>query len=240
MSCPCCNSGNILYAPARLAPFVANRLYHREDVGCWSMQCRDCGMLFSSVRFTDAQVNRLYAGYRDEKYNAERMRYEPEYMTRLEPMRHGYLPEIEAFLSPHLYPPFDILDWGGGDGSNTPFKEVTPEIYDVATQPHRPHGKYDLVVCSNLLEHAPYPLDLLEAIKPHIGEILYLEIPMGKMTPDDYLHKTEWHEHINFFTEASISELLKRAGLRIIDIHTHDLAGTKYYTHLLMLICKPT
>lgn len=239
MTCPCCDSNRITSSPARLAPFVSQRVNGRDYTGCWSLQCQDCGVLFSSVRFTDEQARRLYAGYRDAKYTAEREKYEPGYTN---PPAHDYISEVELFLDPHLGTPVDILDWGGGDGNNTPFRRLNTwaliDIYDISAHPVKPYGKYNLVVCSNLLEHVPWPLATLEEIEPHMGDILYLEIPMGAVDDNSYKTKTEWHEHINFFTLKSLEMLLRRAGLNVVDFRRHDLTGTKYYDHLLMIACK--
>ena len=238
MNCICCDSANAKKSPATLAPFVSMRVYGRAHA-CYSVQCQDCGALFSDTRFNDEQARKLYAGYRDAQYMAERMKYEPGYSN---PPAHNYVAEIEVLLELYLIYPHtlfsNILDWGGGDGSNTPFRKFGRAIYDIATQPNKPIGKYELVVCSNLLEHVAYPVETLEEIKPHIGHILYLEIPMGPVTDRAYLDKTEWHEHITFFTEKSVEMLLRRAGLDVVGYRKHELTGAKYYTHLLMLACK--
>ena len=234
MNCICCGSSGLNKSPATIAPFVARRVFGRELRTCHSMQCQYCGTLFSDVRYSNDQLRKLYTGYRGAEYTTQRQRYEPDYAN---PPAHDYNDEIDKFLRPHIpYQP-TILDWGGDDGSNTPFQEYPHDIYDINTHPVKPDWKYDLVVCSNLLEHVPYPAQTLEEIKPFVGKTLYLEIPMGPMSDTDYITKAEWHEHINFFTEQSLFILLCRANLCMTDWIRHPV-NAKYYTYLLMLTCE--
>jgi 2-polyprenyl-3-methyl-5-hydroxy-6-metoxy-1,4-benzoquinol methylase len=67
-------------------------------------------------------------------------------------------------------------------------------------------SKFDVIVCSNVLEHVPSPLKVLRKISKCMNEtgILYIEIPYEKIMKDFSgidLAKTKrhWHEHINFF-----------------------------------------
>lgn len=222
-------------SPAALAPFVSIRVYGRELHTCHSVQCQDCGALFSDTRFNDGQARKLYAGYRDAQYTAERVKYELGYTN---PSPHDYIPEVEAFLRGYLPPSGYVLDWGGGDGDNTPFKDHFPAIYDINTAPYFAPGQFDLIICSNLLEHVAYPVKTLEEMKSHTCGIIYLEIPMGPVTDYAYLDKRQWHEHITFFTEKSTEMMLRRARLRVVDYKRHHLAGMKYYTYLFMIACE--
>jgi hypothetical protein len=53
--------------------------------------------------------------------------------------------------------------------------------------------------------------------------LLYLEVPHEALVRehpgslDLASRKHHWHEHINFFTEASVLALIERAGLRLLD-----------------------
>jgi len=81
------------------------------------------------------------------------------------------------------------------------------------------------VVCMQVLEHVAEPLALLQEILPAMGPatLLYLEVPHEALVrqhppgTDLAPHKRHWHEHINFFTPASLHQLARRAGLRVLD-----------------------
>ncbi|NQW44872.1 MAG: hypothetical protein HQ462_05640, partial [Deltaproteobacteria bacterium] len=139
---------------------------------CKSLYCSDCEFLFLDIRFCDSELSRLYDDYRGEQYNTLRESYEPEYTLRNDNLNAGieYIKDIESFLEPHLKFPLTILDWGGDTGKNTPFKNRNEmfDIYDISnkevikgakiiSKKEAFSKKYKLIVCSNVLEHIPYP-----------------------------------------------------------------------------------
>ena len=98
------------------------------------------------------------------------------------------------------------------DGAKKITKEVATDNY------------YDLIVCSNVLEHTPFPADIVLSIKDMMrpGTVLYVEIPLEDIvrtcdSKDSLRSKKHWHEHINFYSEGSIRALLHNAGLSVID-----------------------
>lgn len=207
---------------------------------CNSLQCQDCGALFLDYRFTDEQMAALYHNYRDSLYNAQRIRYEPGYASVVEyyEQRADYLAEVEAWLAPHLPPAPAVLDWGGDTGINSLFLKQNRllHIHDISGVELVPGAqrigseqlgreRYDLVACSEVLEHVSFPQDLirqmLPAMSPHT--LLYIEVPhevLVRQNPDSLglaPLKRHWHEHINFYTETALRRLLERLGLQVVD-----------------------
>lgn len=209
---------------------------------CNSLQCQECGGLFLDYRFTDEQMSALYLGYRDERYNAEREYFEPGYIQSANCFeeRAEYISEVEVWLAPHLPERPAVLDWGGATGINTPFRGRggLHHVYDISgaelvaeaqrADPDR-FGlqQYDLVVCSQVLEHVPVPLELIAQIVPVLARntLFYLEVPheaLMREHPDSLQLaplKRHWHEHINFFSEGSLHRLIERVGLEVLDSH---------------------
>lgn len=205
---------------------------------CNSLLCCRCGLLFLDIRFSDLEMERLYKNYRDEVYVTLRERYEPGYRLRNEDLLQGinYLNDIEDFLKPHLPQSLRILDWGGDTGVNTPFKDDDANeihIYDISGI--ETNGKfrkvskdtassftYDLIVCSNVLEHVSFPSQVLSEIKELMSQttILYIEVPLEKHVKDFQdgksllERKKHWHEHINFFTQTSLFTLVSNMGFK--------------------------
>lgn len=240
-------------------PFVAYRVFGHEPCDilpewglrdlrpgtaytlCNSLQCRECGLLFLDYRFTDTQMAALYAGYRDARYTRERDRFEPGYAATAAlgfEKRSAYIADVERWLAPHLPERPAVLDWGGGNGLNSPFlgRADILHVLDISAvacvegaESARPEkfGRqhYDLLACSEVLEHVPYPLELLNAMLPAAGKetLLYLEVPheaLMREFPDNrelVSRKRHWHEHINFFNLDALVCLLERVGLRYID-----------------------
>jgi hypothetical protein len=195
------------------------------------------------VRFDDEEMATLYTGYRDEAYVTLREQLEPNYRAlndELEGKPVPYLGDLEEWLLKSIPRPRRILDWGGGNGVNTPFKDADIDILDMAEKPlvcgkrvEQPKGPYDLIVCSNVLEHVSYPAEFLGLIKTHMQSdtVLFLEIPKENR------EQLVWHEHINRFTDESIRRLLDNCGLDVIEYKLFP-PPRHGYEAIIMVTCK--
>lgn len=205
---------------------------------CNSLHCARCELLFLDLRFADEEMGRLYQDYRGESYTRQRDALEPGYAERNKALLQGggYRDQVEAFLAPLLGEPRRVLDWGGDSGINTPFagRLEAHHVFDISARPlidgaqrvdeASLHAEgYDLVVLSQVLEHVPEPLRLLEQVVPVLraDSLLYIEVPfeglMRKIAAGEahWRQKRHWHEHVNFFSESSLRSLLARAGLEV-------------------------
>jgi len=244
------------YSPAIIMPFVAHRALGYAPVAitpewglrdvplglcqtrCNTAHCPRCGGLFMDLRFGEPEMAALYHDYRGPAYTALRESYEPGYRQRNEELgRLAHNVAIENFLANKLPESPQILDWGGDDGRNTPFRQSASccHIVDISGKATLPGtlaitpaealvNDYDLVVLSHVLEHLPAPLLLLEEIAPLIrrGAKLYIEVPYEKLMQElarneaatqPWTSKRHWHEHINFYSKAALSALVTRTGL---------------------------
>ncbi|MER1939718.1 class I SAM-dependent methyltransferase [Castellaniella sp. FW104-16D08] len=208
---------------------------------CRSLHCNHCGFLFLDIRFSDREMSNLYGGYRDEEYVRLREFYEPGYRLRNEELkkRAGYLVIVDDFIKLHLscdHPPPRVLDWGGGTGCNSPLAAIRSklDIYDISgddpisgayavTLAQAQNCEYDLVSCCQVLEHVPYPADILQRIMTCMSDstLLYIDVPFeGIMNNPEkcMIQKRHWHEHINFYSVESIRKLLDSVGLSLIGV----------------------
>ncbi|WP_425915746.1 class I SAM-dependent methyltransferase [Pseudomonas sp. GWSMS-1] len=208
---------------------------------CASLQCQECGALFLDYRFTDEQMAALYYNYRDDIYYDQRIRFEPGFASSRQHFtyRSAYLSAVEAWLAPRLPEAPAVLDWGGDTGINSLFrgKNRLLHIHDISgvelvvgaervDLEHVAQNQYDLVTCSQVLEHVPYPMELVEQILPALGPetLFFLEVPSEALMRENPGSlalaplKRHWHEHVNFFTETSIRRLLERLGLEVVDV----------------------
>jgi len=228
---------------------------------CNSLLCKKCGFLFLDIRFTDDETSRLYANYREEEYTKLRDFYEPGYAARNDDLNIGYgqkyVKDIECFLKPHLELPVSILDWGGDTGKNTPFKDKNKlfDIYDISNNEPIEEAKiiskeeaytneYDLIICSNVLEHVAYPHKILEEIIPCMDNdsLLYIEVPHENLIINEknnlHLKKKHWHEHINFYTLESLKSLIDNSGLELIDVNDLEVTNGTSVWFQFQLACK--
>jgi len=229
---------------------------------CRSLQCRQCGLLFSDIRFTPHELERLYKGYRGPEYNALRSSYEPGYTKRNEALvdqRLDYAGAHEAILDPLLPDgPLDILDWGGDSGKNTPlqYRARLHDVYDISAVPVVPGARavgreeafarsYHLVACCHVLEHVSYPSDILKEIRQAMSpqSVLYVEVPFEELMRSHghqaLRHKRHWHEHVNFFTPTSLESLLSVLGFKVLAVATHVnvTAGLKS-SFIIQIACR--
>lgn len=208
---------------------------------CNSLNCKDCGHLFLDIRFSDSEMSNLYKDYRGLDYVHLRQLFEPGYAERNVDLNHGvsFLSEVESFLTPCLSFPLTVLDWGGDTGINTPFRQVAEQvdIYDISDKPviagvrrvsleGAKNKKYKLIICSQVLEHVPFPADIINAMKLSMDNesLLYIELPCEGLIRESSekenlaIKKKHWHEHINFYTKNSLHALLENCGLTLIKI----------------------
>jgi hypothetical protein len=229
---------------------------------CNSLLCSNCGLLFLDIRFSDLEMGRLYKNYRDDAYTTLRERYEPGYSARNKVLAQGvnYLQKVEAFLTPHLPNKLRVLDWGGDSGINTPFKANEANeihIYDISgvettdrlrkvSKETAFNFKYDLIVCINVLEHIPYPRQILSEIKVmmSLGSVLYIEVPLENHVKEfsdmetRLEKKRHWHEHINFFSENALHRLVLNLGLQILSFKIENVNQNSKAYSIFMLACS--
>ena len=205
---------------------------------CNTLYCSSCDFMFLDLRFSDSEVERLYHNYRGSEYVALREFYEPGYAERQKRLNHSnyHLQQVEIFLAPFINDYKKILDWGGDQGINTPLKDLFDEvhIFDISSKSVLPGIKkvskaeaqkhcYSALICSNVIEHVPFPAEVLQDIRECMdpGSVFYIELPFEKTMqkmPKDRDQKRHWHEHINFFSKQAITNLLPTVGFSVIKI----------------------
>jgi len=144
--------------------------------------------VFLDLRPDPQRAARYYRDYQEEAFFSEREGLEPSFKERRKLFHRddfagecSYRRDMEAFISPHLNRnPISILDWGGGDGSVTPFKDVVRklDIVDVNIGEIKRFAndgvhnitdvdveEIDLIASRHVLEHLCYPLETLYRIR---------------------------------------------------------------------------
>ena len=199
MKCIICESDDVTRQSGQLASFISHRIGVPAEES-FTIQCNHCGFRYGSVRFTDEQAQAIYGEYRTDRYFEERELFEPGFRANYD---HHFEPynrtdKVEAFVRSHKEPA-TVLDIGGGNGQNTPFRDRAT-IVDIGDTIE---GHYDLVVMSHLLEHVASPRHFVELARKHLNPdgLIYTE------TPIDPPHNS-WNEHCQVFSEQSLRILL--------------------------------
>jgi len=228
---------------------------------CNSLCCKNCSHLFLDIRFSDQEMSNLYRDYRGKDYVLLREFFEPGYTARNTRLNQGvsFLSEVEGFLKPYISMPSSILDWGGDTGLNTPFREIAKQIdiYDISDKSviegvrrvslnEAVENKYELLICSQVLEHTPFPVDIINLMKQSMSSesCLYIELPCESLVRNSSesenlaIKKKHWHEHINFYTRKSIQALMNYCALDINALREVNVPMGEDSVHIYQVAAK--
>lgn len=262
-TCLICDADSLRRYRAMFAPFVGSRIWDRPSVPIQLMKCSRCDFLFADSRFDASEERKLYDGYRGHEYQALRERYEPWYTAEFNAklstgtMDKRRAPLAEIFREHVPSGIKSVLDFGGdrGDLFNGLLPGAQAFVYDISGVEPAPgvkvlhtvdectQGAFDLVGCSNVLEHVAYPrnlaADLHRIASP--STLVFVEVPsenpMGmrtyakrsvqemwllfrrpataaSMLPFRFLRQV--HEHVNFFSMRALETLMQTSGFAVL------------------------
>jgi hypothetical protein len=260
--CPVCASRNLNKKLGFVSPFIAHRVCEfpiteinfgggtfSPTVFTHAMQCRDCDLIFSQVRYDDEEMARIYKDYRGEEYNRARTLFEPGYadvaaQVGIDPREtEARMDTLLRFLSGLVDGSTikSILDYGGDQGQNIPpFTGLQKKyVYEVSAAVPlegvervtdlKQVPQVDMVMNANVLEHIPYPATIMDAMKPlfHRNSFLFVDVPYDITERNPF--PNQFHEHINYFNLRAIKTLLKAHGFDILKAEhvTVDLGRNK-------------
>lgn len=232
---------------------VPNRTFQRIHApGAYvEMQiCLHCMFIQTKHPFTDQALGRLYADYRTESYNQERIRYEPSYAAiandvgRADQEVTCRVGGLTTWLESRIGPArdFSMLDFGGSDGRFLPRLRGSKFVFDISNTAQLPGivrisdendlGTYSYVQIAHVLEHVPEPLALLTHVTKFMkpSGYLYIEVPqdlpdadIAKLANDSMKRSLMIHEHINVYCASSIRRLVETAGLMPIQVESFPI-----------------
>ena len=212
--------------------------------------CLDCHFVQTKAPFSEDALARLYFDYRSETYNAERIRYEPDYKqiaddvgrsaqeteTRVATLTNWLRERIDFDDN------FSMLDYGGADGRFLPKLAAKKYVYEISdTDPLEGIARigtegqlsnYSYVQLAHVLEHVPNPLIMVRKLLPTINPQGYMYIEVPQDLSDQIIARlidgisqvcVSIHEHINFYTVRSVTELIRAAGLKVVDVQAQTL-----------------
>lgn len=261
--CLICSHKHLRKRSGAIAPFIARRIWERASFRTNICQCPRCQFSFSESRFEPDEETRLYRDYRGPEYQALRESCEPwytkEFNARLSTgtMEKRRAPLAEIFKQ-HISPDIKtILDFGGDRGDL--FDGLIPGsityVYDISGVQAAPGVRslrtiqdcaalqFDLIGCSNVLEHVAAPRDLMADIRAisNPNTLVFVEVPREtpfgllnyakrsaqeailmvrrprlafSMLPLRFLRQV--HEHVNFFSLQALSELMEYSGFTVL------------------------
>lgn len=268
--CVVCDGEICKLRTALVAPFLAKRIWNRRPFTVAVVRCQACGFMFYNPRLEDEEAKRLYANYRLHEYQQMRHASEPWYTVKFNAdvatpiVYERRRPVLAEILRQHFgdRKVRRVLDYGGDrgdlvrgliDGAEAFVYDISgiPAVDGVTATSYPAECKADLIISSNVLEHAGFPRLLVEEIvkaTPPEGAV-YLEVPrespfglprmfrrvaqvgiVALTHPGLARHVVRpaslylMHEHINYFSEQSLATLMRSSGCEVIGagIYTMD------------------
>ena len=237
--CLACNTLNVTKEPAYLAQFVvwkATDEFVYEHQPTHGVVCNQCSFVGSRHRLSDEEERRLYSGYRNEEYNNKRIFCEPWYKEHVEKFNtQQYVEERKVGINTLIDRNVDIvtistvLDYGGDNGVHIPKKFIkaklfvsdisgaalAPGVLPYPSDPSAKRLKVDFLMCCHVLEHKSDLDILVKDLKNHIHDKswIYIEVPNF----DNPMPGGLFHEHLNRFNLKSMTALLNKHGIDVVD-----------------------
>jgi len=206
--------------------------------------CPNCSFVQAKYPFADDAIARLYADYRSESYNRERIHYEPSYGAvagKVGGYTEGGVDRVPA-LTRWLHLHIDIgdgsmLDFGGDDGRFLPTFPGLKNVFEISdVSPAQGVTRiamesdlktYSYVQIAHVLEHVTDPLGLARKVASLVEENGYLLVEVPQDLPDEIfdtlrsnapVNSLPIHEHINSYSVLAVRKLLEALGLSVVAV----------------------
>ena len=213
-----------------------------DEVRVQIANCLNCGLIFTNPRLSEADLGRKYAAVAES--DKARRRGRPHHLAD---RRRRVSELVQARLATAGKPTgADIMDYGGAEGYllspliDRGHRGYVVDYIDYAREDDRIQylgpadragagpARFDFIFLFHVLEHVSDIVGLLRRLGGMLrpGGTLYVEVPLGAWL--------EWNElrepltHINFFSEQSLAEAVRRAGLTAGAVST----DWQYTTHV--------
>jgi len=197
-NCVICDGPIRCLKRALVAPFLAKRIWNRDPFCVDLVECESCGFIFYNPRLDEADLLRLYQGYRLDEYQRMRHSFEPWYTEKFnadlaspasyEIRRSTLFPILREHIGDRKIS--RVLDHGGDRGDLVVglLEGAQSYVYDISGVEASPgvistndpaHCRADLIINSNVLEHVGFPRQIVAEIlnaSPD-GGLVYLEVP---------------------------------------------------------------
>jgi len=213
-------------------------VFEGEELFTRIVVCLNCGLVFRNFRFSLEEIDRFYKEYSFEVDNNPTLLTSDEHEKRRYKRYKRNMEWIESHKP--MKKNSRVLDIACGPGTGLlPFKEAGYSVYGTElcqsrcqyafdkwdiTVKHGPFEffdftdqKFDVIICSQFLEHAHQPLEILLKMRDLLSDdgIIYVEVPnhVNYASFGDALYVY----HNNSFTHHSLKNVLGIAGFTIVD-----------------------
>jgi 2-polyprenyl-6-hydroxyphenyl methylase/3-demethylubiquinone-9 3-methyltransferase len=176
-------------------------------------RCVECGFLFTAFfdDWSDEDFRRFI-------YNEDYWLVDPEYQA-IRPRQ--VADHLAALLEDQRQA--RILDYGAGSGLfaqrlvELGFHDVTS--YDPISLPIRPSGRFDIITCTEVIEHSPTPMASFEDMRSLLAEPGCIILGETLQPPEIGVIRANWwyvaprNGHVSTFADVTLARLAERLEL---------------------------
>jgi 2-polyprenyl-3-methyl-5-hydroxy-6-metoxy-1,4-benzoquinol methylase len=133
-----------------------------------------------------------------------------------------------------------FLNAWGGTGTTTYGVDPAENLYAISSKNHNVHCgfftgkeysgiKFDVITCMNAFAHNADQLSMLVNARDRLSEngLIFCTTSQVDMILNGEFD-TIYHEHLSFYNINSANELVRRAGMNLIDVIKHPIHGMSY------------
>ncbi len=107
--------------------------------------------------------------------------------------------------------------------------ETLPYFFNsnIAKKLSEEKGKAGIIIANNVIAHVSDPKDFINGIKQMLSKngVAIIECQYFPFLLFNNQFDNVYHEHRSFFSLSPLNKLIKKAGLKIIDVEEHDTQG---------------
>ncbi len=202
--------------------------------------CKSCEWMNVRPQFEESIIfkkNYMYASGVSETWIQHCSKFAQEFVTKLNLDKNSQVVEVasndgtllKAFKNSGarligIEPTESVANIAISDGIET---EINFLSEGFAKNFVKKHGHSDLVVANNVLAHVPDPNDFVRGLKilAGVNGVISIEFPDALNMIERGQFDTIYHEHFSYITLRSLTSLLKRNGLKIMDVRKVSIHG---------------
>ncbi|MDR0734487.1 MAG: class I SAM-dependent methyltransferase [Elusimicrobiota bacterium] len=249
-NCLICGGGDVKTIKTKVSGFLTERMFSGVEKKTDLIHCKTCGFAYYSLRPAAAELANFYKGYRDSFYQKQRQKHDIWYTAEMNAAI-GKTPveiqnrrvNLERIIKRHLRAREikTVLDYGGDKGQHIPdiFAAAQKFVYDLSgvapvkgvkslSAAELEHKKFDFVMCSHMLEHAPDPKREISSVIKHLAPdaALYVELPF-----DSPFSPCRWTDRVRFVIKNP-AQGLHFAWRRFLNIKKESGAFCPMHEHI--------
>jgi SAM-dependent methyltransferase len=206
--------------------------FKNKGIRFFDMKCKICASKTDAIEAKNKiyhHCNKCDFIFLDEAFFVSEEKEKERYLKHQNSIENkGYVAMFEKFLGDIDKIKKNIktaLDFGSGPNDVLKQllerKNIQTDVYDAyfATEKIFENKKYDLITCTEVLEHINNPLETLKLLKKHLNNKGILAI-MTLFHPDIEQFNSWWYitdeTHITFYNKTTFEIIAKKLGFNII------------------------